>query len=166
MRESRIFTVITDASYWGYGGIVYSLDATFRWYSGAWLDNKHDIQDLEIMAVRHTLTQGVPEGATVRLIVDNTSVLYAIRNRRSRRYMVNQELSRTLPKWHVQTVTYIRSEDNPADDLSRNKDNIDGQLLVKAMGLGSGELQNTPSQITNCHAITASDIHYDPRDQL
>ena len=158
--------VITDASKSGYGGLVFNVaTATTTTYAGPWdqSQQEYDIQDLELLAVKETLTAGVPRGAAVRLLVDNTSVLYSLKKERSRRFFLNRILESIVGEWRILGVEYIRSADNPADAPSRGQ-KVNDQLLVEALtGLEKGCPKENKS-LLNCYATPASTIEQCPID--
>ena len=70
----------------------------------------------------------IPQGSKVRVWVDNTTVIHTLGNRRSKSFILNQLVGRILRHVVVVQVQYIRSEDNPADILSRSFETTKGNL--------------------------------------
>ena len=62
------------------------------------------------------------KGQDVTLLVDNTTTIGALERQRSPNYFLNKAVLMTLPKlseWRANTIKYIRSAENPADEISR-----------------------------------------------
>jgi hypothetical protein len=77
----------------------------------------------------------VPQGTKVKIMVDNTSVMYAVRKERSSSYELNAGVIALCNWFEVDSIDYIKSEENPADALSRGQP-LQPQLLVKAIEMG------------------------------
>jgi hypothetical protein len=140
------YILITDASQKGYGGIVFPLHSSqnqIRTHSGSWQNANVDpsrfhINELEMKALVLCADMLVPRGARLIVLVDNTTVLHTVEAGRSRNYTINNAIGQLRSKFSVEQIKYIRSEENPADNLSRaGKDTSltfqDRQLLVKAV---------------------------------
>ena len=83
---------------------------------GRWLpeEAKIHISVLEARACRIALETFVPSGARVDLVIDNTTVIGAIRKGRSRNFDINFIANDIFSKWVITSCQYIASEDNPA----------------------------------------------------
>ena len=140
-QRAATHTLITDASLEGFGGILFN-DSTGRatsfgsTWAAAGVDatNLH-INGLEMRALVLTARRLVPRGTTVRILVDNTSVMYAVRKERSQSYELNQGVIALCDWFEVDSINYIKSEENPADALSRGLP-LREKLLVKATEKG------------------------------
>ena len=74
---------------------------------------------------------------TIRIVVDSTTAGYALAKGASPSFAVNQEVLgalKELPKDAFITASYIKSEDNPADNPSRGK-SFSFSQLSSAVGL-------------------------------
>ena len=118
----RPYLVVTDASDTGWGGYVFSPFGKPRVFFNTWDQNDRllHISIKEAKALSYVLiSAGIPQGATLKLWLDNTTVLYGIAAKRSRNFRINSTLRTILRQYHILETTYISSKVNPADPLSR-----------------------------------------------
>ena len=117
----RNFVVWTDASLLGWGCIVQWPSGKTISQGGRWSvkEAKLHISELEARVVKIALITFVPQYSKVEIFIDNTSVLGAIGKGRSRNFALNRIVELLSNQWTIVKCTYIRSEDNPADELSR-----------------------------------------------
>jgi hypothetical protein len=141
------YTLITDASTIGFGGIAFGSDSYLvRTICGRWddfLDTKtlSHINELEAWAMSHSANNLIPHQSTIDIYVDNSSVVAATSNTKSRNFRMNQDIGFLLRNFKVRSIEYIPSTLNPADRLSRGNKYLspeDWQLLVEVQQ-GHGE---------------------------
>ena len=121
-RPKEICVLVTDASMTGWGAVMF-LAGTVRSTGGPWPKvfskwNAH-INELEAAAVQRGLESLVPVECPVDLRVDNTTVMYSLLRRRSRSFHINKCLMQITKRWKILSITYVKSQDNVADALSR-----------------------------------------------
>lgn len=119
-ERQNIFTIVSDASDTGWGAYVFWNDTAVG-VCAPWSDamiSQH-INVKEIFAVLFAVkSTNVPEGSSLKIIVDNTSSMYCLRKTRSNNFLMNKCLE-WLKNYTIQSADYIQSEQNPADTLSR-----------------------------------------------
>ena len=131
----RAFTMITDASDSGFGVILFPHDGSREIViAGPWTpwQLREHISLKETLAVRLGLqlmypdTFKVPENMTaeLHLRIDNTSTIGVLRKGYSKTFALNAEAKRINNlalrlRVVFKSITYIRSESNEADSLSR-----------------------------------------------
>ena len=121
VRAEAVSDVFTDASGTGYGAIAFRSDSTVVICAGRWTEteSRKHINVLEAVAARKALELLDTDDA-VRLWVDNTSVLFAIRKTRSRSFLLNNELRKIFNRGkRILSVQYVHTSENPADVWSR-----------------------------------------------
>jgi hypothetical protein len=135
-RRSQHITVFSDATLQGYGITVFFPDGTQSVVAGRW--TVHDgppcehINEREARAVLRALDvvqsefrrrRSLGDSAVgISLFVDNTSVIFCLGKTSSRSFFLNNIICRIRdhPQWaSVVRVEYVRSQENPADWLSR-----------------------------------------------
>ena len=139
IRDTKIFaetafqarrhaTLYTDASLFGWGAIMITADFRVFVAGGKWSRafTSGDICHLEASAVRNAaraFAQIILEHGSVDFRIDNTSVAYAVMRGVARAPALNVALAGLL-KWLsrydiVVTASYVKSDDNLADPVSR-----------------------------------------------
>ena len=139
-RGKPAWYLVTDAATKGAGGVLMSAgDGTVRTWSRDWSDAERarPIHEREMQAAVEAARffGEFLVGAEVAVYIDNTSGLYAARNRRAVSFELNAligEFERATRECASITLRYIASEDNVADPLSRGKLVLPGQ--VKSFG--------------------------------
>lgn len=136
----------TDASESGYGAILFK-SGTVTWIGGQWSEigiESSVIAELEAWAVLVGIEHLVPEGGPVHLLLDNTSVAYALKKQRSASFVLNLIIEK-LQALNVQpcSISYIHTDSMPADPLSRGED-IDWSTATKRGRALSQILQHQP----------------------
>lgn len=133
------YVLITDASCLGFGGILFNnITLQTSSYGATWseeaVDSTQHINVLEMKALTLVAGKLLPAQASVAIIVDNTTVMYAVRNQRTSNWHINTGLAE-LAQYRITSIRYIRSAENPADSLSRGRatSTYDKQLLVSAV---------------------------------
>jgi hypothetical protein len=143
--------VITDASKKGYGGVVFGLGGRYNLSStsGTWTEEegRRPIHELEQLALLRTCEHLVPLGREIHAVVDNTTVCQCTLRRRSNNYWLNKGVGILLSNWRVASASYITSEKNPADSLSRGLP-LNVQLAVDAV-LEFGQLGGSTNRVAS-----------------
>jgi hypothetical protein len=124
-------TLFTDASLFGWGGFLISSDGSVHIVGGAWSDTSlvsGDISWLEARAVRYSIQalRGIiMQHRSIDLRIDNTSVTAAMSKGRAKAATVHVEVIQPIEWLRVHNihvyVSYVASEHNPADPISRGK---------------------------------------------
>ena len=122
-EKSALTTIITDASLSGYGALIFHGSKLVSITAGPWTlsESQNSINYLELLAVKRAFqdfAQSFSPDEPVNVIVDNTTCMWWIRKKRANNYKANT-LLRYLPRVCIASITYIKSEDNPADEYSR-----------------------------------------------
>jgi len=123
--SSRVVHLYTDASRIGFG-IVMIADGEVTSFGGRWsmTERKQHINELEILAVTKATQclQTVLEDRAVHLHIDNTTAMFCIRKKSSKKYWVNKRISELYADSVVtfETVDYVSTDMNPADYYSRD----------------------------------------------
>lgn len=126
-------TLYTDASLAGWGAVLINSAGAVYVVGGQWNDSKtlksSDISWLEARAVRYAMTAFrdiIERHKTIQLRIDNTSVVAAYDRGRGRAAAIHVEVIETIEwlreKGITVRVAYIESAKNPADCVSRNKE--------------------------------------------
>jgi hypothetical protein len=115
-------TLATDASLWGRGAIYFADEVHCS--SAQWPYPGEHINVLELRALAAGLQDLVPDNAHINVIVDNTTAMHVTRRGYSRSFRLNNELRKLLSivrgkNITIHDISYISSENNPADPLSR-----------------------------------------------
>lgn len=129
-RNTHTFTLFTDSSLEGWGGVLINEETFTIWsYGSKWTNmaNAH-INELEALAVPyalHTVSSKIPKHSTIHLKIDNTVVLGSLRRGRSNTESINKCIN-LIENWFAKhecdfDFQYIASVDNLADRPSRNK---------------------------------------------
>ena len=127
--ECAHYTLVTDSSLQGFGGIIFSDDDGDAIFAGIWNIKGH-INFLELRTIRAVLEQWTPKkcaeavAISLDVIVDNTSTKHQLRKQWSPCFEYNAEIQRLqdyLAENHmfVNTANYIQTNANPADFLTR-----------------------------------------------
>jgi len=114
--------IFTDASNCGYGAIRYCESGRTEVLSGKWKGGmkKAHINVKEAKALYIALSSFKLRWADIHVVVDNTSVVFALRNACSKSFRLNKILLRILHlNLRILSVSYIQTNANPADWLSR-----------------------------------------------
>jgi hypothetical protein len=106
----------------GWGAILF-FRGTSSWVGAQWEPSAFHrcIAELEAFAVLYGLQLLLPDGGPVHIIVDNTTVAGAIRRRRSTAFHLNNVIKEVTAHCFIRSITYVRSEYNPADPISRGR---------------------------------------------
>ena len=139
-------TIYTDASLSGFGGVIFGRgDEPDIVIAGTWGKCSDHINVLEMRAVREVLARWENAGpATVKLYVDNTSVLGQLRRGAARNFKANEELVRirriaSRKNIEIVEIAYVLSLENPADSPSRAN-----RTFTTSVGEAGGRGQATP----------------------
>jgi hypothetical protein len=142
LRPTRpTVTLSTDASITGYGAVLVDEAGGVRSLGAQWPEahTSSEINELEARAVAAAARALVPQNAkAIHLVVDNTSVSYALKKGSAAAYLLNcavRDALVELPRDCDIQVSYIASEKNPADSLSRG-----GELAPEALRPACGEV--------------------------
>lgn len=129
----RVMT--TDASHWGWGGVVTEGDRTLCTFQGSWNEclppgtPPLHINELELRAVLLTLERALQENAVpprsfLCMMIDSTTALRYVKRRGGpvpHLDAVSLEITRLLARHAVQyRAEYVATEENTADELSRH----------------------------------------------
>jgi hypothetical protein len=138
--SSPVFHLYTDASTKGWGAILLCPDGAMH-VAGARFREKHthrEITQLEVAAVHEALAAFSThlQDSVLHLHVDNTAAKAGVARNYSPSFAVNNELgkvARAVASLHatISDISYVRSEDNPADHPSRGV--FDVELLKTAV---------------------------------
>jgi hypothetical protein len=79
------------------------------------LDSRTRSKSSVIRFERFTTSRTRPE----HIVFDNTTVAGALARRRSSAFHLNKVIEQIAYDWRICTITYVRSDSNPADPLSR-----------------------------------------------
>jgi hypothetical protein len=135
----------------GYGGVVFGLGGRYNLSStsGTWTEeeSRRPIHELEQLALLRTCEHLVPLGREIHAVVDNTTVCQCTLRRRSSNYWLNKGVGILLSNWRVVSASYITSEKNPADSLSRGLP-LNVQLAVDAV-LEFGQLGGSTNRVAS-----------------
>jgi hypothetical protein len=121
--------LVTDASKRGAGAILFDVDTgSFTTWHRAWttIEAQSPIHILEALAVSDAATYWAERlrGAHVTVRIDNTSVLAAARKKYAKDFYLNGAVGTVCDALrHAASfdVQFVRSVDNPSDELSRQK---------------------------------------------
>lgn len=128
-NENR-FVLSSDASLTGCGGVLVG-DGVIRTFGSRWTTHeKHrwtSINQLETIAVAEALKFFAPflQNNIVDIGVDNTSALFSLHKGYAKAFDLNRavreamEQIESLPQFIIDTIDYINTADNPADEWSR-----------------------------------------------
>ena len=123
-RPDCRFTICTDASLKGWGAMVIDTQQhTFRVYGGSWKCTDAPIVELELLAVRNVIAAAnlVATNQSLHVFCDNTAVcaiLKSLNPRTFRLTVILRDIISLLPS-SVFVPSYVPSESNPADPISR-----------------------------------------------
>ena len=126
--DDRHLVLFTDASDIGYGALLLT-PGNLLSHSGRW-DQKQlayhiTRKEMEAVAIAAKRWQAeIKNAKSLRIIVDNTSVLFSLKKGSSHSYWMNKSLLealRNLSPLPFTTVEYISSAKMPADGLSRGR---------------------------------------------
>jgi hypothetical protein len=144
--------LFTDASLQGWGAVLYlrgrqPLVTGSRWTT---VHCSTEIAELEMAAVDHAVRQfrhELQHVASLRIVVDNTTVMSAVLKGRSRSDAVAVRLAASIPLLRnlgvPVSVAYITSRDNPADLPSRV---VPAKSYIRIPA-------RPPAQPTTCHSV-------------
>ena len=117
----------TDAADHGWGAVLIFEDTgDVLTAGGPWtkMEKAKEIKERETLAVMRAADRFATylKGQDVSLLVDNTTTIGALERQRSPNFFLNKAVLLTLPKlseWRARTIHYIKSAENPADEISR-----------------------------------------------
>jgi hypothetical protein len=126
-KSSLVYTLVTDASLKGWGAILFGPSGEHI-VAGPWTGRYKGlhINLLELTAVRFAVELLIENfiGSGLHVLIDNTTALAHITRGRSNRFRYNHQIhgiNKCLARgraW-IQSVNYIKSAHNPADQWSR-----------------------------------------------
>ena len=126
----KIPVLVTDASRSGWGAMLF-LDGKVTWVGAPWSPDHFPetaiIAELEGLAVKLGLEDLLPDGGFVHSVIDNTTFAGGLKKRRSKNFFINKVIGSLAPKYTVCSVTWIATDLNPADPISRG-DGLGGPL--------------------------------------
>ena len=110
--------LITDASKWGWGAILFKKDGSLNFTNGEWSAEQRvrHINELEALAAKLAVSTLQPPEELI-ILIDNTTAESAIRKKRSTNYWINKIVA-DIPCLMVEHIT---SRSNVADILSRGQ---------------------------------------------
>lgn len=124
-------SLVTDASKSGWGAVL-QMDGRVSIMAGPWTpaEATRPINELEAMGVLRALEAGrFPRRdrngrANINVVVDNTSVMYAISKLRSRSFWLNEHINDVKEvcrrkRIRIVSISYVNTKANNADALSR-----------------------------------------------
>ncbi len=121
--REKVF-VFTDASFHGWGVVAF-LDGHVTILGSKWKTARININELEACAVQHALDilGNNLRGTHVIFLVDNTSVVYAMRKGRSNNFVMNAVMERLAKYSELLDFSFetqwVESQHNLADAPSR-----------------------------------------------
>ena len=123
LHATRPNTLYTDACESGMGAILFHTDGLVSIWARPFVgeERQHHINVKEAIAL-HDALAAMDWSGTIHVFIDNTTVLYTTDKGYSRSFDMNTQVGRIrrLAKWRsVLSVTYVKSECNKADWLSR-----------------------------------------------
>jgi len=83
--------------------------------------SQNNIAFLEAQAVFLGVENLCPNEPIFHVVIDNTTVAGGLNRRRSTSFHVNKVIMRIQNKYRIASITYVQSDNNPADPLSRGK---------------------------------------------
>ena len=126
------WTIMTDASVWGYGALIAGADGTIRTIAHPWSQSEREnglnaehSTEAEPMAIYKVLCEAIPPGerATARIITDHDPAVYALKKGYAKSFNINKVcywIQNTFPDLEL-SVEHIAGSKNSADGISRGK---------------------------------------------
>ena len=140
----------TDASSYGRGAVLFSANYEVAISGAAWPDDTDTTSGNMAALEAQAVTSAIFEFAdrllihkNVELRIDNTSVTAAVRRGVARSANVNERIAPAL-RWLADndiayTVSYVASDDNPADAPSRGKSTTSAEVAMHIPNASRGE---------------------------
>jgi hypothetical protein len=161
-RDARPdYTLFTDASTKGWGGLLLSGARIIKAVSGRWQKpyEPREMATAEMEAVQLSIEEiggHVPSNAALTIFIDNPSVEQVLAKGHSKKYELNNKLIATIDEmrkvWprHAAPQIYVArvaTGDNPADILSRDVLSLEaGQRMVQQRFLSQDPLPDEASK--------------------
>lgn len=129
LPTSGIPVLVTDASLLGWGAMLF-LNHRVVWCGGQWEQedflgsndpsgSHRCIAYLEALAVLKGLSNLCSDSPCIHVVIDNTAIIGSLLRRRSTSFHINK-LIHQIARWRIASITYVLSESNPSDPISRN----------------------------------------------
>jgi hypothetical protein len=151
LGETLDCILFTDATPSGFGAVLLLPDGSIHTIGRSFNHQSFSsINELELRAVRYSLRHfdHLLQGRRVFLGVDNTSALHAMRVGSSHSYHLAREMNRLRTSAASIFVSYIRSADNPADELSRG-----AQLVLPKLNSAVSAIPSSVRRSPTCWSI-------------